>query len=361
MRLLKTMKKNNILVRIPAKKEIAYEIFIDDDTIYNLKNKINKFCIDKKILVVISEKVEKLYGDKLCFANGEKFILKDGENQKNLKNYKKILDKAQKINLERKDVIIAIGGGGVGDITGFVASTYLRGIDFIQVPTTLLSMVDSSVGGKVAVNTEFGKNLVGAFYQPKAVFINLSFLKTLDERQFLSGMGEVVKYSFIEKTCQNNKGLNLFDILSDNYEKILARDLEIFLMIITFCLKLKASVVEKDEREENLRRILNFGHTYGHALERLTNYKKFTHGEAIVYGMIFAFEISLKKAFITIEYFEKSIQLIKKFFEITDLKINKKKIFKLMMFDKKVENKEIRFILPVENQNVIIVNVSNFE
>ena len=145
--------------------------------------------------MVISEKVNRLYGKKLGFQKDEIFVLKDGEEQKNFKNYKKILQKALKLQLTRNDTIIAIGGGVAGDITGFAASTYMRGIDYIQIPTTLLACVDSSVGGKTGIDTDFGKNLIGSFYQPKAVLIYTDFLKTLDDRQFKTGLGEVVKYT----------------------------------------------------------------------------------------------------------------------------------------------------------------------
>ena len=183
-------------------EENSYPIIIKNEDITDLADKILSYTKDKKYLAVISEKVEKIYGKKLNIPKENKYILKDGEKEKNFKNYKKIINCALKKKLTRKDAIIAIGGGVVGDLAGFVASTYMRGIDFIQVPTTLLACVDSSVGGKVAIDTDFGKNLVGAFYQPKIVLINPKFLKTLDDRQFKTGLGEVVKYSFIEKSCK---------------------------------------------------------------------------------------------------------------------------------------------------------------
>lgn len=201
------------------KSEKSYPIIINDKPVSTLKDDIYTRLEGKKFLVIISEKVEKLYGKELGFDKSEKFILKDGEKEKNFKNYKKILERALKLQLTRKDTIIAIGGGVVGDLAGFAASTYMRGINFIQVPTTLLACVDSSVGGKTGIDTSFGKNLVGAFYQPDVVFINTNFLKTLDDRQFKTGMGEVVKYAFIEKSCCCNEELNLTNFLSENTEK----------------------------------------------------------------------------------------------------------------------------------------------
>ena len=174
-------------------KNINYLINISDDDIEKMSQEINEYTRNQKRLIVISKKVYKLYNNELIFNDEELLILPDGEKQKNFKNYMKILKRASELGLTRKDVIIAIGGGVIGDITGFAASTYMRGIDFIQVPTTLLSAVDSSVGGKTAIDLEEAKNIVGTFYQPKRVYININFLDTLDERQFYSGMGEVLK------------------------------------------------------------------------------------------------------------------------------------------------------------------------
>jgi len=337
----------------PDKK---YPIFITLEAIENLENEIRKYTNANKFLVVISEKVNKLYRKQLSFKNSVKFVLKDGEKEKNFKNYKKILDFALKNKLERKDAIIAIGGGVVGDLTGFVAATYLRGIDFIQIPTTLLACVDSSVGGKVAINTDFGKNLVGAFYQPKAVFCNLNFLKTLDDRQFKTGLAEVIKYGFISADCIND--YNFFDFLKVNSDKIIARDEETLSEIIEISLKLKASVVSKDEKEQGLRKILNFGHTYGHAIEKITNYKKFTHGEAVAIGMIFAINLAFKKSLISEEYKNEGLELINMYNLIQKTpKFSQKKLIKLMKADKKVEHGKINFVLPSKKSKVEIHSI----
>lgn len=345
------MLSKEIFVDISPEKK--YPIFIDSEPIENLNEKIFNYTKANKILIVISDKVNKLYGHKLVFRNCIKFVLKDGEKQKNFKNYRKILDFALKNKLERKDAIIAIGGGVVGDIAGFAAATYLRGIDFIQIPTTLLACVDSSVGGKVAINTNYGKNLVGAFYQPKVVFCNLNFLKTLDERQFKTGLAEVLKYAFIEKSCQSNTEYNFFNFLEKNYDKVLSNDNEILAKIIEISLELKAAVVAKDEKEQDLRKILNFGHTYGHAIEKITNYKKYTHGEAIAIGMFFAINLAFKKSLITEEYKNQSFKLIEKFDLIKKIpKFNSKKMIKLMQSDKKVEDGKIKFILPTQKSIV---------
>lgn len=328
-------------------KSKSYPIFISENPIETLKDSIAKFTPTDKILVVISEKVNRLYRKKLGFSNKNKFVLKDGEVQKTMKNYEKILNKAQALNLGRSGSIIAIGGGVVGDIAGFVAATYLRGINFIQVPTTLLAAVDSSVGGKVAVDTTFGKNLVGAFYQPSAVFINLNFLKTLDKRQFKSGLGEILKYAFIEKSCPSPCDHGFFDFLKFNFKKIIDKDFLFLEKIIKMSLELKLSVVTKDEKEANLRKILNFGHTYGHALEKITNYKKFTHGEAVVYGMFFIINYAHKLKIIDANYKEACFELINLYgFKDKQFKYNKKKMIKLMQSDKKATQKSIKVIVP---------------
>lgn len=332
--------------------EKSYPIFIDADEISILREKILSYTRGKKVVVVISEKVEKLYGKLLGFEKHEKFILKDGEKEKNFVNYQKIIDFALKNKLSRKDAIIAIGGGVVGDMAGFAAASYMRGIDFIQVPTTLLACVDSSVGGKVGINTKYGKNLVGAFYQPKAVIINLNFLKSLDMKQLKTGLGEVVKYSFIEKSCLADNEFNLTNILNDNFDKILNLDLKTMKEIILACITLKISVVQKDEKEGNLRRILNFGHTYGHAVEKITNYKKYTHGEAVVKGMLFAFDLAVKKGLIDKNYDFFAKDLIKKFNfqEIPDYDLAK--MIELMKTDKKSFDGSVTFILPTDYSRV---------
>lgn len=354
------MLNKELLVEISPDKK--YPIFIDSEPIEKLSEKIFNYTSANKILIIISEKVNKLYAAKFNFKNSIKFILKDGENQKNFKNYIKILNFALKNKLERKDAIVAVGGGVVGDIAGFVASTYLRGIDFIQIPTTLLACVDSSVGGKVAVNTDYGKNMVGAFYQPKAVFCNLNFLNTLDERQLKTGLAEVIKYAFIEKSCQSNTEYNFFDFLNENVDKIMSRDAEILAKIIQISLELKSSVVMKDEKEQGLRRILNFGHTYGHAVEKITNYKKFTHGEAVAIGMLFALNLAFKKELITIEFKNEAMELISKFKIITKMpEFGHEKMVFLMQSDKKVENSNIKFILPTDKAIVDCFDIQSNE
>lgn len=341
--------------------EKNYPIFITNENIENLQTSILSFANNKNYIVVISKNVYKLYSKTLNFPKERVFVLKDGESEKNFDNYKKILDFALKHKLTRQDFIIAIGGGVVGDLAGFAASSYMRGINFIQVPTTLLACTDSSVGGKTAINTKYGKNLIGAFYQPKAVFINVNFLKTLDNCQFKSGLGEVIKYGFIEKSCLCDEELNLINFLNEHSDKILKRDILILRELIEICIKLKISVVSKDEKEGGLRKILNYGHTYGHAIESITNYKKYTHGQCVIEGIYKVLDIALKLGKISKEYNFLCQDMIKKFGFERMPKFNKNKIFNIMLTDKKASDECITFILPSGYSQVDICDFNKEE
>lgn len=332
--------------------ETKYPIFINNHDISSLKEAVSEFTHGKNYIAVINKTVYKLYSKQLNFPKDRIFILNDGENQKNITNYAKILNFALEKKLTREDSIISIGGGVVGDLAGFVASTYMRGINYIQIPTTLLACTDSSVGGKTAINTKFGKNLVGSFYQPKAVFINVNFLKTLNSKQFLSGMGEVVKYALIEKSCQCDEDLNLISFLNENNYRILNRDMSALKELIEICIKLKISVVEKDEKESGLRKILNYGHTYGHAVENLTGYKKYTHGECVVAGILFALNFACKQGKIDREYRFLCEDLIEKFNFPKIPLFDKNKIKSVMKTDKKSTDNHITLILPTDYAKV---------
>ncbi|MDR1327949.1 MAG: 3-dehydroquinate synthase [Heliobacteriaceae bacterium] len=341
-------------------KETKYPLIIEHGSLSGLKEQILSHTRGSKVLAVISEKVNKLYGAALGFSKEEKFILKDGEKEKNFKNYQKILNASLERGLTRKDAIIAIGGGVAGDLAGFAAATYMRGIDLIQVPTTLLACVDSSVGGKTAINTGFGKNLVGSFYQPKAVLINVNFLKTLDDRQFKTGFGEIVKYALIEKSCPACTEYNLVNFLSEKIDKIRTYDPKTLARLIEICVGIKAAVVQADEKEGNLRRILNFGHTYGHAVEKESNYK-YTHGEAVVAGILYAFELALKKGLIDKNYKFFAQDLIKKFNfrEIPQFKLSR--MLAHMKMDKKASSDKLTFILPTDYSTVEAVEIGHNE
>lgn len=272
------------------------------------------------------------------------YILNPGEDSKSLENYEKIMNYCIKVNLSRKSLVIALGGGVVGDLAGFVAATYMRGIDVVQVPTTLLSQVDSSIGGKTGINLGHSKNIIGAFHQPKNVYINVEALKTLPQKDYLSGMGEVIKYAFIEKNACDER-LNFMDFLIENYENIMDRKTSTLLNMVKKCAEIKANVVDKDEKEGNLRKILNFGHTFGHGIEKLCH---ISHGEAVSIGMNMAFKLSLEKKLIDEDYYNQFISICNKFslpitFEYEDVN----EIFEIMKNDKKNSFSKINLILPV--------------
>lgn len=330
-----------------------YNIIISDDKLTKLMDEVDLFTRGKKRLFVVSQKVYKLYKEELCLNEEEIFVLKDGEKEKNFKNYIKILERAAEIGLTRNDVILSLGGGVVGDIAGYAASTYMRGIGYVQIPTTLLSMVDSSVGGKTAVDMKEAKNIVGTFYQPSAVFININFLKTLDKRQFMSGVGEILKYAFIEDNCGYKHSLFLFEYLTLCAEKLLQHDSMTLMRVIEYCLNLKIAVVDQDEKELNLRKILNFGHTLAHALEVKGKYKKYTHGEAVVQGLYFVFNYAYKKGLISYSYYRLSVELLDKYgFAQKQLKYKSFEIIEIMKKDKKALSDKITFIVPESKKKV---------
>ena len=343
--------KQTLQVNIDTGKN--YLIEISDNSFEKLNRGIDEATKGQKRLIVISKKVYDLYYTRLNFSEDELFILKDGEKEKNYKNYLKIIEKAVELGLTRKDAMVAVGGGVAGDLTGFAASTYMRGIDFIQVPTTLLSAVDSSVGGKTAIDLAEAKNIIGTFYQPKAVFININFLNTLDKRQFMSGLGEVLKYAFIENNCGYQTALYLFEFLTLGCEKIMQKEPLTIIRMIEYCLNLKIAVVNQDEKECGLRKVLNFGHTLAHALETITKYKKYTHGEAVVYGMFFIIEWAYNHEYISYSYYRLSKELLEKYgFKPLDKSFPVEKIIEIMKKDKKASDGKITFIIPCDKKQV---------
>ncbi len=268
-------------------------------------------------------------------------VVPAGEMAKSLRTVQTCFDQLAAHRLERKSFIVALGGGVVGDLAGFVAATYLRGIAFVQVPTTLLAQVDSSVGGKVGVNLKAGKNLVGAFHQPKLVLCDLDTLKTLPEREFRAGLAEVIKYGII---CD----AKLFARLEHDLAKILKRDPILLSPIISRCCEIKADVVGKDETECGLRAILNFGHTIGHAMENISGYGKYLHGEAISIGQVAAAKLS--HAVLGLP--ERDVERIEDVFRRAGLPVQvelnaskRQKLLNAMRLDKKVAGGEIKFVL----------------
>lgn len=340
------MASQTVKVEISSQNQ-AYEIITGRNISENIPGFISKVTNAKKFLIVTTPSVFDGHVDKLNIKNAEIFVIPEGEQHKNFETVTKILNKAFELGFDRNDAFIAFGGGIVGDMTGFAASIYKRGIDFIQIPTTLLAQVDASIGGKTAVNNDFGKNLVGTFYQPKIVISDISFLETLDERQFKTGLAEIVKYAFIEKNILSSDD-NFLNFLEKNRDKIISRDEDILLETVAKCAKLKALTVSSDEKEKGLRQILNFGHTFAHAFEKCGNYTEFTHGEAVAIGMKLAFSLSLELGFVDENYFNLANSLIDKFAIIPENypKYPFKELINAMEQDKKVKNGKINFVLP---------------
>jgi len=268
-------------------------------------------------------------------------VVPAGETAKSLKSLQACCDQLAAERLERKSFIVALGGGVVGDLAGFVAATYLRGIAFVQVPTTLLAQVDSSVGGKVGVNLKAGKNLVGAFYQPRLVLCDLDTLKTLPMREYHAGLAEVIKYGIICNAV-------LFSRLERDLPGLLKRDPKTLAAVIARCCEIKAAVVGRDETESGQRAILNFGHTIGHALEAISHYGKYLHGEAISIGQVAAANLSARLLGLPIEDVDRITTLFERAGLPTEVKLNatqRGKLFAAMKLDKKVSGGEIKFVL----------------
>jgi 3-dehydroquinate synthase len=271
-------------------------------------------------------------------SNVKTAVISAGEIGKSIKNLSFLYDKALEDGIDRKSCAIAFGGGVVGDVAGFFAATYMRGINYIQVPTTLLAMTDSSVGGKTAVNIKGGKNIAGVFYQPDLVWINSTFLSTMTERHIKNGLAEIIKYAFIFDK-------KFYDYLSDTLENRLVLPKDFDYIIYQSCYY-KVRVVEKDEEETTgLRAVLNFGHTFAHALETATKYKKFLHGEAVAIGMLFATKLSLELRMCKPETCKKVENLLQKAGFILSTKNSTRQLFSLMKKDKKSIDGNIKFIL----------------
>jgi len=271
--------------------ERSYRIHFGDGILATVGTLCRDLGLGKKVAVITNPTVGSFYRakvtDALAAAGFDAICLEipDGEEYKSSETLNGIYDGLIDNGLDRGSFILALGGGVVGDIAGYAAASYLRGIPFVQVPTSLLAQVDSSVGGKTGINHRKGKNLIGAFYQPRLVLIDAAVLDTLPEREYLNGLGEVIKYGVAMDR-------DLFSFLCDNAGRVLARDRDSVLAIIRRSCALKASVVEQDEREAGLRAVLNYGHTMGHAVETLTGYTLWKHGEAVAIGMVQAARFS---------------------------------------------------------------------
>jgi len=320
-------------VTIPLKKTIdnSYDITIDT---------LPALHFDRKVAIVTNTTVSSLHlkylKEKITAKELIVITLQDGEQYKNQKSIDEILDAMFESKFNRKSLLIAFGGGVVGDMTGFAASIYQRGIDFIQIPTTLLSQVDASVGGKTGMNNSYGKNLVGAFHQPKAVYIDPYFLTTLPDREFGSGVSEIVKMA-----VTFNK--DFFDYLCEAD----LHDADILQEVIKKAVQTKANVVAQDEKEHGIRAALNYGHTFGHVIENETAYKTYLHGEAVSIGIVMANELALKMGLMNSKEALRIKELLEKYSLPTDYKIkNVEAFYETFFLDKKSSDTSITFIIP---------------
>ncbi len=315
------------MLKLEVKASKTYPVIIEKG--FNNVNELLNRITGNKLAVIIDENVEKLFGNSLEFLNGlnvYKYILKSGEESKNLTEFAKIINFLAENEFSRKDTLLAIGGGVTTDLGGFCASTYMRGINLIQMPTTVLACVDASVGGKTAVNLEKGKNLCGTFYQPSIVYINTEFLNTLPKREVESGFGEIIKYAFLSNTVTEK------DIKQGISEELIYK-----------CLKIKADIVEKDEKEGGLRKLLNLGHTVGHAVESLSGYK-YSHGLSVVTGIYYAIKVSEKLYNYDSEKSQKAYELLYSFGHKLPLEFSEKQLVSKIVMDKKRQKDSVSFV-----------------
>ncbi len=335
-------------VRVKLRKNVdcSYSILIEKGLLGRIPSLLNKNPVGERYAIICDSLTANLFGKPLLKRfnksriNATLFSFPSGEKSKSLSVLSKLQNRMLEKGFDRNSAIIALGGGVTGDLAGFVAATYMRGIPYIQVPTTLLAMVDSSIGGKVAVDLPRGKNSCGAFHQPKAVFIDLNCLKTLPQKQLSNGLAEIVKHAIIADA-------KLFTFLENDREKILRKDLAVLGRVIKKNCEIKARIVERDELERNLRKVVNYGHTVGHALEVLGKYKRFSHGEAISIGMAAEAMISHYLGFLSLGAVERQNRLLEGFGLPTALpNYSATKIIAIMRHDKKSEKGKLVFVLP---------------
>ena len=337
----------------------AYPIYVGEGLIENY-GLFEKHISNKKVAIITNDKVAPLYLQKIKnILPTEKdiipIILPDGEAFKNLETLNLIYDALLKNKANRQVTLMALGGGVIGDITGFAASTFMRGVDFIQIPTTLLSQVDSSVGGKTGINHQLGKNMIGAFYQPKCVIADISLLKTLPDKELSAGLAEVIKYGLI-------RDASFFEWLENNIEGIMKRDPQLLIQSVIRSCQNKADIVEADEFESGIRAILNLGHTFGHAIETAAGYGNWLHGEAVATGMVMAASLSEQMGWLSSEENQRVKSLIVHAnLPISPPEISKKKFLDLMQLDKKTKENQIHLVLQQGIGKAILTNDYNIE
>ncbi len=326
--------------------ERKYKIVVESDGLRKIGRHAEKLRLHPPLAVITDPTVRKHYGDTVIESLKKQgysvgiFSIPGGEPCKNLDTVRDLYDQLVDLRVERRSAIIALGGGLVGDIAGFVAATYLRGIPFVQIPTTLLAQVDASVGGKTGIDHRKGKNLIGAFHQPSMVVIDTNTLKTLPNREILCGLAEIVKHGVIGDT-------KIFKFVSEQIDDLLKIDEEAYLDLIPRNCRFKAKIVEQDERESGLRAILNFGHTVGHAVETLTGYSRYLHGEAVAIGMLAEISVGIGMEITSEDLFDEVADLVKRAGYPLDLpSVSGTQIVEAMYHDKKVQRQTIRMIIP---------------
>jgi 3-dehydroquinate synthase len=345
------------MTRLPVKTEPrGYEVAIENGLLTRAGELLREILPDRRNCFVITVPVVRRkwgtrLGDSLAAGNWNVSFLgmPEGEQYKTMATVESLAEKLARAGADRNAVVIAFGGGVVGDVAGFLASIYMRGVDFVQIPTTLVAQVDASVGGKTGVNLKIGKNLVGTFHQPRLVLTDPEVLSTLPQREFRSGLYEALKCGVIGNP-------ELFSRMEMNREKILARDPVELEYLITESVRLKAAVVSADERERGLRRILNFGHTIGHALESQTHYRYFLHGEAVAWGMIAASVIAAATKMAERQTAQRISCATVAFGSLPKVHVNPKKLVRALQSDKKTKDGVVHFVLPTEIGKVQVVD-----
>ena len=335
-----------------------YPVVIGNGAIDTLAGELSAARLGARRLIVSSHKVWELHGHRFRKAGADRtpILVEDGERYKNLNTVARVLDALVKVHADRSTVIIAVGGGVIGDLVGFAAATYLRGIPVVHAPTTLLAQVDSAIGGKTGVNHPLGKNLIGAFHAPSLVVADPIVLATLPRREFRAGLYEVIKYGVIAEP-------GLLDRMRDTMPAIFARDGAAVAPLVSASCRIKAAVVAADERESGLRRTLNFGHTVGHALEAVTKYKRFRHGEAVGYGMMAALAIGVSRGITPQPLGEEVDRLITQLGPLPPIAdLSSKDVLAAIKRDKKVVDGTLHFIAASDRgKTVELTDVSEKE
>ncbi len=337
-------------------KERSYTIEIGTRNLAALGPRASDWCGLSHAVIVTDEHVEKPHAEAAAQSLSEAgasvdvLVVEPGEQTKSIESCAVLWDKLLELGADRKTCIVAVGGGVVGDLAGFVAASFARGLPFVQVPTTLLAQVDSSVGGKVGVNLPGGKNMVGAFWQPAGVLIDTAVLATLPEREYRAGLAEVVKYGVI-------LDVEFFVYLESHVELLAARDANVLEHVIMRSCRLKADVVAQDEREETGRRsVLNYGHTFCHALETVTGYGEYLHGEAVSIGMLCASRLAERLGRVDAKFTQRQYALLAALgLPVTFPDVDRDAILAAMAHDKKVEHGQLRFVLPKAMGHVELV------